>query len=199
MLKLFFWTFGSFIQAAAMSIFLFPHAISSGGAAGISIILDHVFQTPYAVSIWGVNAVMIVLAIKWLGFKTAAGTMYCVTAAVVVIDLLAPFFTTPVGPVWLDLPAGAIVFGIGVGILFKFDASSGGMSIAALILSKLYGWPSGRALFYINTLVLIAAGIVVDMQTIIYAVICQWISSGVIDGVQSFSFSFLQKKLLPRR
>ncbi len=198
-MKLIFWTLGAFLQAAAMSIFLFPHAVSSGGAAGISIIMEHLFQTPYAVSIWGVNAVMIVLAVRWLGIRAAAGTMYCVTATVVVINFLTPFFDSPAGPVWIDLPAGSLVFGIGVGILFRYGASSGGMSIAALILSKWYGWPSGRSLFYINTLILVVAGIVVDVQTIVYAVICQWISSGVIDGVQSFSFSFLQKKPLPKR
>ncbi|OLN21586.1 membrane protein [Domibacillus antri] len=186
-LKLLIWTAGAFLQASAMSLFLFPHAISSGGAAGISIMMHHLFHTPYAATIWGVNAIMIVLAVKWLGVKTAAGTMYCVSIAALVIDILSPYFVSPIGTIWTDLPAGALLFGLGLGVLFKSGASSGGMDILALILSKWRGWPPGRTLFYINTTILIAAGIVVDLRTILYAVICQWMASRVIDFLQSLS------------
>jgi uncharacterized membrane-anchored protein YitT (DUF2179 family) len=188
LLKIFFWTAGACTQAVAMSLFLFPHAISSGGAAGISIMMNHVFHTSYAATIWGVNAIMIMLAIKWLGLKTASGTMYCVSIAALVIDFLTPLITSPIGTVWTDLPAGALLFGIGIGLLFKNGASSGGMDIAALILSKWRDWPPGRSLFYINTSILIVTGIVVDVRTILYAIVCQWIASRVIDFIQTRSF-----------
>ncbi|MCM3789496.1 YitT family protein [Domibacillus indicus] len=193
------WTAGAAIQAAAMSIFLFPHAISSGGAAGISIMMNHVLHTPYAATIWGVNAIMIVLAFKWLGLKTAAGTMYCVSVTATVIHFLTPIFIVPPATIWLDLPAGALLFGIGLGILFKAGASSGGMDIAALILSKWRNWAPGRTLFYINTLILIATGIVVDVKTILYAIVCQWIASRMIDFIQSAAFHPVQKKALPKQ
>lgn len=195
-MNILFWTAGATLQAAAMSIFLFPHAVSSGGAAGISIMMNHLFHTPYAASIWGVNAVMIILAMKWLGWKTAAGTMYCVTITATVIDLLTPLFSAAPGTIWVDLPAGALLFGIGLGILFKSGASSGGMDIAALILSKWRNWPPGRSLFCINTMILIATGIVVDVRTILYAIVCQWIASRVIDFIQSASFPAVRKKPL---
>lgn len=194
-----FWTAGAGIQAAAMSIFLFPHAISSGGAAGISIMMNHLFHTPYAASIWGVNAIMIVLAIRWLGFRTAVGTLYCVSIAAAVIHWLTPYFEEPPGTIWTDLPAGAALFGIGLGLLFKYGASSGGMDIAALILSKWRNWPPGRSLFYINTAILITTGLVVDVKTILYAIICQWIASQVIDFLQTVSFDAIRKKPLPKQ
>lgn len=194
-----FWTAGAGIQAAAMSIFLFPHAISSGGAAGISIMMNHLFHTPYAASIWGVNAIMIVLAIRWLGIRTAVGTLYCVSIAAAVIHWLTPYFEEPPGTIWTDLPAGAVLFGIGLGLLFKYGASSGGMDIAALILSKWRNWPPGRSLFYINTAILITTGLVVDVKTILYAIICQWIASQVIDFLQTASFDAIRKKPLPKQ
>jgi len=197
--NLLFWTVGASIQAAAMSIFLFPHTISSGGAAGISIMMNYLTHTPYAASLWGINAVMIVLAVKWLGLKTAAGTMYCVSVTAAVIHFLTPVFSVPPGTIWIDLPAGALLFGIGLGILFKFGASSGGMDIAALLLSKWRKWAPGRTLFYINTMILIATGIVVDVKTILYAIACQWISSRVIDFLQAFSIQSLHKKAFPRQ
>ncbi|WP_231584190.1 YitT family protein [Domibacillus indicus] len=198
-MKVLFWTAGAAIQAAAMSVFLFPHAVSSGGAAGISILMHYLFEVPYAASIWGVNAVMIVLAVKWLGLKTAAATMYCVTVTAAAIDFLTPFFPVPPGTIWMDLPAGALLFGIGLGILFKSGASSGGMDIAALILSKWRNWPPGRSLFYINTAILIATGLVVDVRTILYAVVCQWLASRIIDIIQSFSIEAMRKKPLPNK
>ncbi|WP_050181999.1 YitT family protein [Domibacillus robiginosus] len=198
-MNILFWTAGAAIQAAAMSIFLFPHAISSGGAAGISIMLNHLLQTPYAASIWGVNAIMIVLAFKWLGWKAAAGTMYCVSVTATIIHFLTPVFFLPPSTIWIDLPAGALLFGVGLGVLFKSGASSGGMDIAALILSKWRNWTPGRTLFYINTIILIATGIVVDIKTILYAIACQWIASRVIDFIQSAAFHPVQKKALPKQ
>ncbi|MBM7649213.1 uncharacterized membrane-anchored protein YitT (DUF2179 family) [Bacillus ectoiniformans] len=185
---------GAVIQGTAMSLFLFPHFISSGGAAGISIILNYLIQVPYAATLWALNAGMIVLAFKWLGKSSAIGTLYCVSITSVTIHFLSPVVTEPISNIFIDLSAGALIFGIGLGILFRLGASSGGMDILALIISKLRGVKPGRTLFYINTSILLLTGIIVDVRTIAYAIACQWIATRVIDLIGTISF---EKKTFP--
>ncbi|HZG73524.1 MAG TPA: YitT family protein [Chondromyces sp.] len=178
---------GAFIQGTAMAIFLFPHFVSSGGAAGLSIILNYLVHVPYAATLWILNAGMILLAFKWLGRSNAIGTMYCVSITSLVINGITPYITEPVGPIALDLLAGAILFGCGLGILFRLGASSGGMDILALLISKMRNTPPGKTLFYINTFILLMTGLIVDWRTIFYAIICQWISTRVIDFIGRLS------------
>ncbi|KKB33836.1 YitT family protein [Bacillus thermotolerans] len=180
-------TLGAFIQGLAMTFFLFPHHISSGGAAGIGIILNYLFHTPYAATLWTLNAVMIAAALKWLGKSSAAGTMFCVSVASLTIHFFSPFVKGPLGSVIFDLGIGAVMVGIGLGILFRLGASSGGMDILALIISKWKGWKTGRTLFYINSSILLLTGLIVDIRTIFYAVVCQWIASRAIDWIGSIS------------
>jgi uncharacterized membrane-anchored protein YitT (DUF2179 family) len=181
LLKALILTSASAIQGTAMSLFLFPHYIPSGGAAGIGVLLNYIWNVPYAASIWLLNAVMIVAAVKWLGKSNALWTMYCVGAAALTINALSPHIRHPIGNVWMDLVFGALLFGFGVGTLFKMGASSGGMDILALILSKVTGWPAGKVLFWINSSILLAAGIVIHWKVIMYALICQWIGTKIID------------------
>jgi uncharacterized membrane-anchored protein YitT (DUF2179 family) len=169
------------LQGVAMAIFLFPHNIPSGGAAGISVLLHHIAQVPYALTLWTLNAGMLVLAIKWLGTSSAFWTIYCVTVTSLTINFISPHLHHPVSTVFIDLIIGSILFGIGVGILFRVGASSGGMDILALIISKLKGVPPGKTLFYINGIILLLTGILVDWKVIFYALVCQWIGTKMID------------------
>ncbi|MDQ0242870.1 uncharacterized membrane-anchored protein YitT (DUF2179 family) [Bacillus fengqiuensis] len=187
----------SALQGTAMSLFLFPHYIPSGGAAGIGVLLYYVWNVPYATSIWLLNAGMIVAAIKWLGKSSALWTMYCVGTAALTINTLSPTIHHPIGNVWVDLVVGGILFGFGVGVLFKMGASSGGMDILALIISAFTKWTPGRVLFWINSSILLAAGLVIDWKVIMYALICQWIGTRVIDmvGKKTVSVPSLTKRV----
>jgi len=175
--------FASAIQGAAMSLFLFPHYIPSGGAAGIGVLLNYIWNVPYATSIWLLNAAMIVAAIKWLGKSNALWTMYCVGAAALTINLLSPSINHPIGNVWVDLILGSLLFGFGVGVLFKMGASSGGMDILALIISSFTKQTPGKVLFWINSSILLTAGFVIDWKVIMYALICQWVGTRMIDMI----------------
>jgi uncharacterized membrane-anchored protein YitT (DUF2179 family) len=176
------------VQGFAMAAFLFPHFIPSGGAAGIGVLLNYVWDIPYAATLWGLNAGMLFAAVKWLGKSSALWTMYCVTVTSLTVNSISPHMQQPVSTVILDLLTGAVLFGVGVGILFRMGASSGGMDILALILSKLKGFPPGKSLFWINGSILLLTGIVVDWKVILYAIVCQWISTKLLDVIYKVRF-----------
>ncbi|WP_282173324.1 YitT family protein [Cytobacillus firmus] len=182
------------IQGIAMTFFLFPHFIPSGGAASLAVLFNYLLDTPYSVTLWVLNAGLLLAAAKWLGKSSVFWTLFCVSVTSVTIDFLTPYITEPLNPVLLDLLLGAAVFGVGVGILFRMGASSGGMDILALIISKARGSAPGRTLFYINGSLLLLTGVVVDWKVIVYAVICQMIGTRMIDLIYKLELDINSKK-----
>ncbi|MEH6990048.1 YitT family protein [Cytobacillus firmus] len=182
------------IQGLAMTFFLFPHFIPSGGAASMAVLFNYLLDTPYSVTLWVLNAGLLLAAAKWLGKSSVIWTLFCVSVTSVTIDILTPYITEPLNPVLLDLLLGAVVFGIGVGILFRMGASSGGMDILALIISKARGSAPGRTLFYINGSLLLLTAVVVDWKVIVYAVICQMIGTRMIDLIYKLELDINSKK-----
>ncbi|MFS0822284.1 YitT family protein [Bacillus sp. 1P02SD] len=169
------------IQGFAMATFLFPHFIPTGGAASVAVLFNYVAGVPFDRTLWVLNAGLLFAAIKWLGKGTAIWTLYCVTVTAITIRLLTSFTLEPVSNIIVDLLVGSVVFGVGIGILFRMGASSGGMDILALIISKLKGFSPGKTLFAINGTILLTTGIVVDWKIIIFALVSQFISSRIID------------------
>ncbi|KON89986.1 hypothetical protein AF332_26295 [Sporosarcina globispora] len=184
----------SVIQGLAMTLFLFPHFIPSGGAASLAVLFNYLLDMPYSVTLWVLNAGLLLAAAKWLGKSSVIWTLFCVSVTSVTIDLLTPYITEPLNPVLLDLMLGAVVFGMGVGILFRMGASSGGMDILALIIAKARGSAPGRTLFYINGSLLLLTGVVVDWKVIVYAVICQMIGTRMIDLIYKLDVKILVEK-----
>jgi uncharacterized membrane-anchored protein YitT (DUF2179 family) len=177
---------GSAIQGTAMSVFLFPHFIPSGGAASVSVLLNYLFHIPFSSTLWVLNAGLLIAAVKWLGKANALWTMFCVTITSITVDSISPYMKTPLSNAAFDLLSGAILFGIGLGLLFRMGASSGGMDILALILSKLQGYSPGRSLFVINSTLLVLTGIVVDWKIILYALLTQYIGTKILDTIYRF-------------
>lgn len=171
------------IQGFAMAVFLFPHFIPTGGAASFAVLINFIFDVPFEITLWVLNASLLFAAIKWLGKWTAFWTLYCVTVTSITINIITSFVIEPVSNVIIDLGIGSLIFGIGIGLLFRLGASSGGMDILALIISKTKGYDPGKALFCINGSILLLTGIVVDWKIIFFAVIGQFISTKILDIV----------------
>lgn len=181
-------SFGAILQGLAMAMFLFPYDIPSGGAAGIAILLNYFFQLPYGVSLWLFNIVLLLVAVKWLGKKKTIATIYSVTVTSITIFILEFSELTGINSHLLpvDLAVGAVIFGCGVGVLFRHGSSSGGMAIAALLIEKYRKKPPGKSLFWMNSLIFLSISIVKDWKIIILAILCQWIATKVIDYVYCF-------------
>lgn len=176
------------LQGLAMAMFLFPYDIPSGGAAGVAILMNYFFQLSNGVSLWLFNFTLLLVAVKWLGKKKTLATIYSVTITSLTISILE--FTELTGVtshlLLVDLVIGAVIFGCGVGVLFRHGSSSGGMAIAALLIEKYRNKPPDKSLFWMNSLIFLSISIVKDWRIIILAIICQWIATKVIDFVYRY-------------
>lgn len=182
---------GAFIQGIGMAIFLFPNAIPSGGAAGLAILLYHLLHIPLGTGLWAANFIFLTMALKYFGFAWTVRTMFSVTITSVTVTLLGAYAVIPTTALWIDIISGSILFGIGVGLLIKNGASSGGMVIPALMIASLRNWRPGRVMFWINLSIFLTTALVIDLKIVFFAILCQYISTTIIDLMQIIKLPYL--------
>lgn len=166
-----------------MACFLFPHGIASGGAAGAAILFEVWFGWTYAWSLWGLNALFLLIAVRWIGFKSMLKTILTVTVTSSTVGFLSFFQMEAIFSIYLSAVYGAILFGLGVGILFRCGASSGGFAIIAHVLYKVIDVLPGKTMFWMNITIFAVIAIVVDWHLFLFAVGSQWVAAKVINHV----------------
>ena len=179
----FFLIFGAFFQGMAMSLFLFPHSIPSGGGAGLAILMNHFFHLPLGFALWLANAVFLLFALNFFGFTWTFRTLFSVAVTSTTVSMITPLIPHFHVHIFLDILFGGLFFGIGVGILIRKGASSGGMVIPALMIATSRKWSPGKVMMGINFFIFLLTSIVIDYKIVIYAMICQLISTNMIDWI----------------
>ncbi|MFN2747425.1 MULTISPECIES: YitT family protein [Bacillus] len=175
---------GSVLQGLGMALFLFPNHIPSGGAAGIAVLLNFWFQVPHGLTVWAVNISLLLTAVRWLEPVTVIGTMGAITmtsVSVQIFETMMPVMTT--NNIWLDLFYGAVLLGAGVGLLYKYNISNGGFGALALMISIYRGGKPGTTLFFMNAFIFLFTASVIAWGIVIQALVCQWISTKIIDAI----------------
>jgi uncharacterized membrane-anchored protein YitT (DUF2179 family) len=175
--------FGAILQGMSMSLFLFPHSIPSGGAAGLALLLNHWFHLSLGFSLWLANIVFLFFALNYFGYTWTLRTIISVATTSMTITLLTSQITLPHVHLFLDILGGSIFFGIGVGILIRAGASSGGMVIPALMIASYKNWSPGKVMMGINLLIFSLTALIIDYKIVIYAIVCQFLSTNIIDFI----------------
>ncbi|WP_425450968.1 YitT family protein [Saliterribacillus persicus] len=174
---------GAFFVAVAFNVFLLPHDIASGGVAGISTITKSLFGFEPSIVQWALNIPLFIAGViilgKNFGAKSLLGT------------IILPFFvfltknwTQATEDPLLGAIFGGMIVGIGIGIVFKGRASTGGIDLAAQILHKFFPLPLGICLALFDGLIVITATLVFSVEQGLYALIALFITSRTIDFVQ---------------
>ena len=135
-----------------------PDKVVIGGMAGLSQVVDMVsygvfgFHIPYSVTIFTVNILMLVMAYKIVGRTFVIRTLFGVVVISTVFALFQPLFTKPPveGQTFMDIIIGAVLCGLGIGLVFIHNGSTGGTDIVAAVASKKSNVSIGRAMMYFD-------------------------------------------------
>jgi uncharacterized membrane-anchored protein YitT (DUF2179 family) len=174
---------GSAIIAVAFNVFLLPNKIASGGVSGISTILYSTLGLEPAYVQWAFNIPLfiagVVLLGRQFGVKTLAGTIFLPFVVYLTNDI-SPATDNPL----LASIFGGLCIGLGLGIVFRGKASTGGTDLAAQIVHKYSGLSLGVCVAFIDGLIVVTAAIVFDLESGMYALIALFVTSKTIDLVQ---------------
>lgn len=176
-------TIGSFILAVSINSILLPNKIVAGGANGISVVINYLFGLNPAIVLYAINLPLLVLCFLLLGKEVGIKTIYG--------SLIYPFFvgiTTnlPVltHNIFLATLFGGILTGIGLGLEFRGNASTGGTAIISQIVNKYFKISLGVSILFVDGLVILSALYVFNTDTVLFSLICLYIIGRVVDMVQ---------------
>lgn len=174
---------GSFIAAVAFNVFLLPNVIVSGGISGVSTITSSVFSWNPSVVQLAFNIPLLLICFIFLGkeagYKTILGSLI-LPAFIGMLNFMEPWTDAPL----LAALFGGVVTGIGLGIVFRAKASTGGTSIVAQIIHEYVKLPLGMSVALIDGLVIVFALLVFDGEVVMYSIISLFVISRTIDVVQ---------------
>ncbi len=143
--------FNAFIATA-------PEKVVIGGMAGVSQVVDMIsiglfgFHVPYSVTIFVANVIMLAFAFRIVGRTFVIRTLFGVLVVSVLFAVLQPIFRTPpvAGQTFMDVIIGAVLCGLGLGMVFIHNGSTGGTDIVAAVASKVSNVSVGRAMVYFD-------------------------------------------------
>ena len=187
-------TLGTAIVAGSVYFFLQPADIPLGSVAGLSIILNKVLPFPVSAINLTINIGLLVIGFIFIGREFGAKTVYTSILTPVlmgVFERLVPDRRSIMGDPLLDIACFMFICCIGLTILFKNNASSGGLDILAKILNKYLHVDLGKAMALAG---LVAAGtslFVYDLRTVLLSLLFTYINGIILDH---FIFSFGGKK-----
>lgn len=186
--KVFMITLGCFLYAAAVNIFFVPADLNIGGLTGIAQILNYLIRTPIGLVVLILNVPLIILAIRFIGFRFIFWTVYATAAASLLLDLTAPlagFLSLDAGDRLLTCILGGALSGAGLGIVFTQGASTGGTDIIGRLFSLLFPHMTIGRLMLLCDVIIITAGALVlgKWESALYSGVAIYLSSGAIDTV----------------
>ena len=151
------------VYSAAWTAFILPYGIVSGGVAGLSSLLYYVAHIPASLSYAVVNALLFIVALKMLGWKFFANSIYATVAITFFLWIGERLLTDPAtGDLirilederFMAMLIGCTICGLSVAALFACSGSSGGTDIIAAIANKYFGVSIGVCLIVIDLFII---------------------------------------------
>jgi uncharacterized membrane-anchored protein YitT (DUF2179 family) len=178
---------GSFSYALAWQGFLIPNQLTTGAVTGLASIIYYAFGTPpvdvtYAVA----NVILLIFALKILGLKFCIRTIFGVFFCWLFLHILPLWIPNGLvqGDTFMASVIGGILCGIGLGVVFTSNGSTGGTDIIAAMVNKYRNVSFGKMLLYIDIIIISSSYLVFhDVQRVIYGYIIMFITTTVCDMI----------------
>ncbi|MCD4724477.1 MAG: YitT family protein [Bacteroidales bacterium] len=178
---------GTFIMASGFVLFIAPHNIVPGGVYGISIVIHHYTGFPIGMTALVFDIPLTLIGIRVLGPRFGIKTVVGFVLTAVFVDALTYLWGVKAlvpDDVLLSSIFGGVFIGLGLGLIFKSKATSGGSDIVAMIISKYTRQPLGQLMIYVDSVIVIVGLFAFqDWKIPLYSLIVIYISGRVVDLV----------------
>lgn len=180
---------GALLNAFAMNYFLIPANVYAAGFAGASQLLSNLLTeyTPLTIStgflLFALNIPVAILGWMKVGKSFTLYSAISVAAMSIFLEIIPINDSRP--DILLYAVFGGVIGAVGIGITLKFGASTGGMDIIAMILSRMTDRPVGIYFFGLNGLIIVSAGILYGWDKALYTLVSLYASTRVIDAIHT--------------
>lgn len=198
MKNVFFVFLGNTIYALAITIFILPNQMITGGTTGLALSFHHYFQIPISTFVFCFNAVMFILGAFILGKRFAITTLISTFYYPLILGVFQkiPILEKVTSDRMLSTICGGIMIGFAIGIVIRAGASTGGMDIPPLVLNKKFGLPVSAMLYVFDFTILILQMLFSDSEQIVYGILLVLIYSVVLDKILFMGTAQTQVKII---
>ncbi|MGL4799890.1 MAG: YitT family protein [Cellulosilyticaceae bacterium] len=187
-------TIGITIAAAAVYFFLIPANLVVGSVSGLALVIGEVIPVSISTVTLVVNLLLLVVGYFVVGKEFGVKTIYTslmFPGLIYIFERVFPNQQPIMNDPWLDLITYVLILGISQTILFRANASSGGLDIVAKIFNHLWGVPIGVAVSVVSSVVSLSAIFVYDIKVVVLGLIGTYLNGLIITH---FTDAFNQKK-----
>ena len=177
-------TVGTLIVSTAVFFFMLPSHVSVGSGTALAMVISNFIPLPVSVITLILNIVLLILGFLLIGPEFGAKTVYCailMPAFLGVYEQIFPNQQSITEDPFLDVLCYIFVVGIGLAILFRRNASSGGLDIVAKLMNKFLRMELGKAMSVSGMLVALSSALVYDKKTVVISVLGTYLGGLVVD------------------
>lgn len=196
--RLFFVILGNTIYAAGIAAFVLPTGLITGGTTGLGLIANHYFQIPIELFAAVFNITMFILAILVLGKSFALTSLISTFYFPVILGVFqkVEILQHLTDDLMLCTVFSGICIGVGIGMVIKAGASTGGMDIPPLIFNKKMGLPVSVGLYVFDFSILIGQMFFRDTEKSLYGILLVMIYTVLVDKVLLIGKNQMQVKII---
>ena len=197
---------GNLIAAAASALFILPNDLIMGGTTGIGIFVEHFLSGENSSMIVSgivliANIILYLIGVLLLGkkfaFATLLGTFLYPSFMGMYSAILGDRRLTE-NPV-LAMICGGVLMGVGIGLVVREGASTGGTDIPPLIFHKFFGLPVSVGMWLVDLTVVLLQAFIMPVETTLYGIVIVVFYSVVIDKVSPIGLKKMQVKIVSRK
>lgn len=177
-------TLGTLIVSTAVFFFMLPSHVSVGSGTALAMVISNFIPLPVSVLTLILNVVLLILGFLLIGPEFGIKTVYCAIIMPVflgIYEIIFPNQQSITQDPFLDVLCYIFVVGIGLAILFRRNASSGGLDIVAKLMNKFLRMDLGKAMSLSGMLVALSSALVYDKKTVVISVLGTYLGGLVVD------------------
>ncbi len=190
---------GCLLQAFGMVYFLIPAKLISGGVSGIAQVINAYTQLPIGMMTLAGNIPLFFLGWRYLGRRRfAIRTIIAVVAFSLLTDLLSRLAVdrTLTHDLFLNTMFGAVLLGIGFGLVYRGSGTSGGSDIIGRILNQRLGFPMAQSYLLTDSISVILGGFTFGWDLAFYGLIAIYVSGIAAEMISEGSGIFREAMII---
>ena len=199
--NIFFILLGNFLYALAVTLFILPNGLITGGSTGLALLFYHQFGIPITVFVSIFNLLMFILGALVLGKTFALTTLLSTLFYPLALGFCQsiPFFQGMTSDPLLAAIYAGLLIGFSIGIVIKAGASTGGMDIPPLVINKKSGLPVAVVMYAFDFCILLAQIFFASKEQVLYGILLVLIYTIVLDKVLLIGHSQTQVKIISEK
>ncbi|MBP3841459.1 MAG: YitT family protein [Bacilli bacterium] len=175
-----------FILALLYNFFIEPAYLVTGGINAVAVLLKYLFRINTKITLALTSLIFLIISYIFLGKEKTKGTLLATIMYplfVYLTEYLKPLIHINMDDMLIMCIFIGVVGGVCNGFIYKAGFTNGGLPVISSILFEKFGIPIGKTNLVLNSILIIIGGYYFGLTMIMYAIIINYINSGVVDRI----------------